>query len=386
MTQKEQSYERKYVTFEILSPLYMGGATQVAPEIRAPSIKGLMRYWYRAIDSHFKNWEAKLFGDAGERGISPFLLRAYGGAFGGEQERLQCCYLLQPPEKKGDLSSCEEFPQECVPATAGLRYLVFPFGMKGGKRAAFRPGQKMTVEIVFRPQKGQEMEKLKRAIAGSLWMISNIGGMGARCRRGLGSVRVAETDIDWPETEGLPLVMSTSDVDRWWEDFKTGIAKIREWFGTYSADYHATLKGAKALLVGDSNGTGFKSWNGALGAIGEEMKSFRAGRDHPFLYVIFGIPLVRSHASVVCKKREQGEERKYRRGASPLHFNVVKTDNGYYVLMFFTGAWPVPKDCTISHRVMRGRHRGYPRTRLDEFFEAVRSNTKFTVKQWGEGL
>jgi CRISPR-associated protein Cmr1 len=68
------------VTFqcEIITPMFMGGADGVTPELRAPSIKGAMRFWWRAMNgglrlAALKEQEGKIFGDTSSR--SKFALR-----------------------------------------------------------------------------------------------------------------------------------------------------------------------------------------------------------------------------------------------------------------------------------------------------------------------
>ena len=72
------------LTYEVLTPLFMGDANHAA-ELRSPSFKGLLRFWYRAVDPEFaksdgikKNiaQESALFGGSGSKaGQSSFLLR-----------------------------------------------------------------------------------------------------------------------------------------------------------------------------------------------------------------------------------------------------------------------------------------------------------------------
>ena len=66
---------------EIITPMFLAGADGKTPELRAPSIKGMMRYWWRAIraennieDLHTQ--EARMFGSSDEKiGKSKFSVR-----------------------------------------------------------------------------------------------------------------------------------------------------------------------------------------------------------------------------------------------------------------------------------------------------------------------
>jgi len=62
------------VTLKTVTPLFLGGARQNEhAELRPPSIKGALRFWYRAIDPQYNQkvdpskrdsptWEQRLFG------------------------------------------------------------------------------------------------------------------------------------------------------------------------------------------------------------------------------------------------------------------------------------------------------------------------------------
>lgn len=48
--------DRLTVTLKAVTPMFLGGAepNKIA-ELRAPSIKGALRFWYRAIDEEGRN-------------------------------------------------------------------------------------------------------------------------------------------------------------------------------------------------------------------------------------------------------------------------------------------------------------------------------------------
>jgi CRISPR-associated protein Cmr1 len=57
---------------ELITPLFMSGADGNTPEFRAPSIKGALRYWWRAMNGHLsfedmKKEEGNIFGDTSQR-------------------------------------------------------------------------------------------------------------------------------------------------------------------------------------------------------------------------------------------------------------------------------------------------------------------------------
>ena len=62
------------ITFEceVITPMFLAGADGQTPELRPPSIKGAMRFWWRAVNGHLqlkdlKEKEAEIFGDQNRR-------------------------------------------------------------------------------------------------------------------------------------------------------------------------------------------------------------------------------------------------------------------------------------------------------------------------------
>lgn len=70
------------ITFicETITPLFLSGADSVTPELRAPSIKGALRFWWRAINGHLnlktlKERENAIFGGVDGSGRSKVIVR-----------------------------------------------------------------------------------------------------------------------------------------------------------------------------------------------------------------------------------------------------------------------------------------------------------------------
>ena len=68
---------------EVITPMFLAGADTDKPEIRPASIKGMLRFWWRALhgsDPNYKKREAEIFGGTGENeGRSKVLLRVKCG-------------------------------------------------------------------------------------------------------------------------------------------------------------------------------------------------------------------------------------------------------------------------------------------------------------------
>jgi len=140
---------------EIITPLVLHGADGSTPEIRPPSLKGMMRYWWRAVraekTSQLLKEEARLFGSSNSKtgGKSKFGLR-----FVNSQLNIDRVSLL--PHQKD----------------------------KKAQAQAFKPGQKFTA-ILFSVR---EVELYQDILEISLLL----GGLGKRSRRGFGSLHYSK--------------------------------------------------------------------------------------------------------------------------------------------------------------------------------------------------
>lgn len=170
-------------TYRIVTPMFLGGADQTPSDgIRPPSVKGALRFWWRALSwgrfragatddeaalKKLHEKEAKLFGSAtddknGGQGL--FLLRLERTRFSNEVMT--------------------------TPAPAGIGYLLGQ-GLydprNGGKynRAALAKNQDIKVTLLF---KGTVSVAERQEIEKTLWMLGLLGNLGSRARRGFGSL------------------------------------------------------------------------------------------------------------------------------------------------------------------------------------------------------
>ena len=89
----EGSGKMRQIAFdcEIVTPMFLYGADGKTPELRAPSLKGVLRFWWRAAQAEddieeIKKREAGIFGDSGTEGRSKFSIQITGGE---ETERIK---------------------------------------------------------------------------------------------------------------------------------------------------------------------------------------------------------------------------------------------------------------------------------------------------------
>ncbi len=192
-------------TFEVTTPLFVGGVDPASSvELRAPSIKGVLRFWWRALAwsrlggdlGIIRSEEARLFGAAGQEGSQA------KGAAG------QASFLLRVPPvsglqimKKGDV--LQERRDRIV--GPGMRYfgygLMEAFGQNAGQLV--RPCLAAPLQFPIELRSRDPFDSL---LIDALKLLGLLGGLGARSRRGYGSLSIISLSGDieaWstPKTE-----------------------------------------------------------------------------------------------------------------------------------------------------------------------------------------
>jgi len=144
-------------TCEVITPMFLNGADGQTPELRAPSIKGAMRFWWRALHGHLpltelKKRESLIFGGSGENvSRSKILIR------------------VSPPDK-------------LLTQTA----ILVPH-KEFMKAQAISPGQLFDVHLSIPSQNAPiALDELKALFE----LTCLLGGLGKRVRRGMGSVNI----------------------------------------------------------------------------------------------------------------------------------------------------------------------------------------------------
>ncbi|WP_018465586.1 type III-B CRISPR module RAMP protein Cmr1 [Calidithermus timidus] len=202
-----------------ITPMFGGSATprEVDPAnpVRAASVRGHLRFWWRATagaqyGSAKELFEAEeaIWGSAEKYG--KVALRVFTHSSGQS---------VRPSELVPDRGTARTGPME--------RFFLHPFNPNQSENLPEACGLmwvEFTLEIAFKLSE-EEQEALRRAIRA--WIA--FGGIGARTRRGVGALEVTENAKEW-----LP---SSPD-------------QLKSWFSTGPANNpeHATLAGAVICL------------------------------------------------------------------------------------------------------------------------------------------
>ncbi|MCL0057508.1 type III-B CRISPR module RAMP protein Cmr1 [Dehalococcoidales bacterium] len=336
---------------QVVTPLFVSGANQDNPEIRPPSIKGVLRFWYRAMMggvigtdlNQLNELEGNLFGST-------------------ETASLLRLRLVSPPpvDENFSLRKLE------------LGYLGF--GLKG--RKPFPAGSTFEFTIDDDPR----ISQYKGLLFGAIWLLTNLGGLGARTRRGFGSLKLTNVDEVIPENwrAWFQLPSKKNDLKNELVNyFKRGITSIRQVYKEFAGGKVAPVSSLPSFsviapeffdlkILGEKNSPAVKSfpdWKKAMEAIYDHSRGFREDdtkhkvrrvqvrRGHRDIYVtkdydkiknwskerepklilpIFGLPLHFQFGG----RRIQVIGEKHERRASPLMFRVFKLgDKAYFVVL-----------------------------------------------------
>lgn len=163
---------------EVVTPLFLSGADQSHAELRAPSFKGALRFWFRALMG--ENLSLKELKDIGED--------IFGNTKGASKVSLHFRYTKPPPVTLSWQEVSKFQPSQRVSGSLlnpyqGLQYFGFPFRTVG--RACFPPGSKLLLDLI--PRGNINNDELHYIMA-ALWLLFTLGGIGTRSRRGLGSL------------------------------------------------------------------------------------------------------------------------------------------------------------------------------------------------------
>ncbi len=241
--------------FEIVTPLFMSGFDQSVPELRLASIKSEIAFWWRAIkfQSYFSAGqeitpvemhtaldrlhqdECALFGSARD-GQGQFLLK------------LVDCNI----DRKTDFQKLNKL-------NIGAKYLGY--GIEG-KRSCFEQGE-FSVAIKFR-KKAPETSVAE--ICRAMRIFGLLGGLGARKRRGFGSIRL----ISLTGSPGGHDFAPPSSIEQYQKQIRDAAGKRV----VSGRDFPLSAIAAETdirIWAGD-----FPNWRDALNALGDEFLMYRS--------------------------------------------------------------------------------------------------------------
>lgn len=350
------------VTLGVVTPLFIGGADPRAadarlrePELRATSVRGGLRWWLRALlggtgwagpklDDSEAIWreEAAVFGAAGEGyGASPVLVH------------------LSDERPAGPPKSAQKNPNAGRGRIDGLDYLLYGMHESRGQgaRQYFQPDTSFRLTLAPRPGAADSKTAMCRASA-ALWLLTMLGGLGARSRRGAGCL--APISAEGWEAYGLPAPTIAASPSELRDKLRDGLAKLRSAVknSNYtdapmsknvippSSPFSIIHPNYLTIYVLD---TTWPSWEAAMREVGEWFATFRRDEvksdsqamlsyldrnttPQQIERAAFGLPLPFYFPTRQARIEVKPQRREHDRSASPLMFHFSRLSDGKIAL------------------------------------------------------
>lgn len=196
---------------ELVTPMYGGGVESTVIDekmpIRVSSIRGQLRFWWRLLAEHkwklgnaaaireaeFNLWGG--MGDADGGNASQVLLRVENFGYNDNENferKVQNWASYEPNKNNKEVLRPKDW--------ANAPYALFPAqGRTKDKpqeepHALLREGLRWTLKIAFIPKVANNPSLQEQVLEALRWW-SAFGGVGSRTRRGLGALRIVQSDI-----------------------------------------------------------------------------------------------------------------------------------------------------------------------------------------------
>ena len=179
-------------TYSVVTPMFCAGADLGRAELRLPSFKGVLRFWWRSLAwsrcggdlAAIQEQEDALFGSAA-----------------GCQSRVSMRLRAGVETTAMEIRDVLKVPQTTNTVGAGARYLGYgvmeAFGKKAGSltRTCLQAPVEFTVQMRIRELDSSVYDSLKSALVA----LGLFGGMGAKSRKGYGSLVLQTICVDGKE-------------------------------------------------------------------------------------------------------------------------------------------------------------------------------------------
>ena len=254
---------------ETVTPLFIAGADQRNIEnegLRAPSLRGLLRWWFRAIMGgmvsirSLKELENKIFGSVNQK------------------SRVKILTVSDSQPSQIDVQS-------------DLRYLWFSIHMQ---KRNYQRLQCYPPETKFKIMLSSDDENSLKIALGCLWALIYLGGVGARMRRGAGSLKVNNVSGKIPYTF---IFTGNTSIDAK-EFIEKNLAEIFRDFKEYAGEKYNPQTNSNFAVLSKNHAKmsliqqPLNTWEECLMRIGNIYKNFRTrGNVKVEERFIWGLPI-----------------------------------------------------------------------------------------------
>ncbi|HMU41031.1 MAG TPA: type III-B CRISPR module RAMP protein Cmr1 [Pseudomonadota bacterium] len=177
------------LSLEFLTPGFVGGATPRQSDpylpLRPSAVRGLLRTWFRmAVTAVF--WPT---GDnpSQQAELVSILREVENKVFGSTEHRSPLMVSMD------EAPQTQPFPSPQSP-TSGLRYLGYGL-FERGTPTVLPVGKRCRLSLRIRPVgiDGKQRQQIEKLVSATVWLWTHLGGIGARSRRGFGSMELTRS-------------------------------------------------------------------------------------------------------------------------------------------------------------------------------------------------
>src|SRR2546421_10146046 len=178
-------------TLQTITPLFLAGADQTRAEIRAPTFRGLMRYWQRALVGGLVGT-----GQDGFKQVMQAETEVFGTTDTGSAVAIKISGVSGEPREFTEQISIRVGGKW---QATGKGYLLWSMAKSGREergnlkpaRWYFPPGTHF--KVTLSSLREDDDVKLEKSIA-AFWLLTELGGIGSRSRRCAGSLTVQSVE------------------------------------------------------------------------------------------------------------------------------------------------------------------------------------------------
>jgi CRISPR-associated protein Cmr1 len=184
-------HDKLTLTLELLTPAFVGGAEprKLDPymPLRPSSVRGVLRTWFRTAAAALM-WPAEDTPGAPERMVSA--LRELESRVFGDTEKASPIVVLPPrggvPHRYADHGGCPD--QARAPGVRYLGYGLFEDPRRPPEALVTERHRELVLTIGLR----RPIQGASELLRATVWLWVNFGGIGARSRRGFGSLFLSD--------------------------------------------------------------------------------------------------------------------------------------------------------------------------------------------------
>lgn len=304
-------------TLRTITPLFLAGADQTTAELRAPSFRGLMRYWQRALVGGIVGTDNAGFQQVKE---------AENELFGTTDKGSSIAVRVSAPS-----SQAKEFTEETATRvgntwqSTGKGYLLWSMAQSGKlEKGNFKPARwyfPPNTSFQIRLSSFNENNIKLNQAAATLWLLTHLGGVGSRSHRAAGSL-VAQINEGDSKIK-LPFQVP-ENAQALQEQLKQGIHLAKTLYADYKqrpiqqASFDVLARNACRIWVLQEK----QPWTSAeiaMQRLGEKLQDYRSRIKLIVRRKIFGLPLM----PIIRDQRR----------ASPLLLRIAELQQHRYVVV-----------------------------------------------------